>query len=110
MYGQRQKVRVARRPRQNGLRSDGTHRTPERTSIDPIRVQLEHFVIEFPRGRRLHGEALEIAYILPRFSNDPRAIIVPDALMSGDYGAGLERLHFVEGSNPFMAPLLIGRL
>src|SRR5258708_6537224 len=30
--------------------------------------------------------------------------------MTGDYCAGLERLHCVEGSNPFMAPLLIERL
>src|SRR5580700_1729617 len=95
---------------QNGLSPHGKNRTPERTSIDPIRVQLEHFVIEFSRGRRLHGQALEIADIFPGFSKDPRPIIVPDALMSGDYCAGLERLHCVEGSNPFMALLLIGRL
>src|SRR4029079_12820640 len=42
-------------------RFDGEHRTPERTSVDPIRVQLEHLVIQFTRGRCLHGQALEIA-------------------------------------------------
>jgi hypothetical protein len=82
----------------------------ESTSIDPIRVELEHLVVWFPRGRHLHGKALEIAYTFPRFSNNPRAIIVPDALMSGEDCAWLKRLHFIEGSNPLLALLLIGRL
>ncbi len=34
----------------------------------------------------------------------------PDALMSGDHGAWLKRLHFIESSNPLLALRLIGRL
>jgi hypothetical protein len=41
---------------------------------------------------------------------ESRAIIFPDALMSGDDCAWLKRLHFIEGSNPLLALLLIGRL
>jgi hypothetical protein len=56
------------------------------------------------------AKALEITDIFPGFSNDPRAIIVPDAFMSGDYRAWLKRLHFIESSNPLLALLLIWRL
>jgi hypothetical protein len=45
----------------------------------------------------MHAKALEIADIFPGFSNDPRAIIVPDALVPGDYGAWLKRPPFYRG-------------
>jgi len=53
----------------NVLRSYSAHRTPERTSIAPFRVvELRHLVIWIPRRGRLHGKALEIAYLFPRIS------------------------------------------
>src|ERR1700676_2594315 len=36
---------IARKRHQNVLSFYGPHRTPERTAIDPIRVQLQHLVI-----------------------------------------------------------------
>ena len=48
--------------------------------------------------------------VFARFYKHPRAIIAPDALMSGDHDAWPKRLHFIESSNPLLALLLIERL
>jgi hypothetical protein len=50
---------------------------------------------------------LEIADILPGFSKDPRAVIIPDALVPGDDRAWLKRLHRIEGRDPLLALPLI---
>jgi len=50
---------------------------------------------------------LEIADIFPGFSNDARAVIIPDALVPGDDRAWLKRLHRIESSDPLLALLLI---
>ena len=56
-----------------------------------------------------HGQTLEIADILPTFCNDPWAVLVPDALVSGYDSAWLQRLHFIERGDPLRAfPVLIG--
>ena len=68
----------------------------------------DHFVIQFPRGRRLHDKALEIADIFPGFSDDPRAIVISSAL-PGDDRTWLKRLHRIKGSDPLVALPLIWR-
>ena len=73
------------------LRFDRAHRKPERSSrIDPIRVELQHLVVESSRGRRCPGYAVEIADVLPGLFNDLGAVVVPRSLVSGDHSAWAE--------------------
>src|SRR3989442_9925224 len=89
------------------LRFDRARRSPERARIDPIRMELQHLVVEISRGRRL-GNAVEIADVLPGLFNDLGAVVVPRSLMSGDHSAWLKCLDRVEGGNPRAARLRIG--
>src|SRR2546426_10543440 len=89
------------------LRFDRARRSPERARIDPIRMELQHLVVEISRGRRL-GNAIEIADVLPGLLNDLGAVIVPRSLMSGHHSAWFERLNWVESGNPLAPRLRIG--
>src|SRR2546425_10068976 len=80
------------------LRFDRARRTPERAGIDAIRIELQHLVVELPRGRRRPGYAVEIANVLSGLFNDLGPIVAPRPLMSGDHGAWVERLDCVERS------------
>jgi len=76
-------------------------RTPQRPRISPIRVELQHPVVELSRSGRQSSEALEIANILPRLFNDPGIVVLLRFLMSGDHRAWLERLDGVERCDSF---------
>src|SRR5882672_2943515 len=92
-----------------GLRFDRARRIPEREPrIDPLRIALQHRVVERSRGRRRLGDAIDIADVLPGLCNDRGAVVVPRALMSGDHRAWVERFDGVEGGNPRAARLRIG--
>jgi len=54
-------------------------------------------------------QGARITYILPRFAEDLRAVIVPDALVPAMTAIGFSDSIFIEGSNPLCA-LVIGRL
>src|SRR6266853_4734150 len=89
-----------------GLRFDRARRKPEREPrIDPLRIALQHRVVERSRGRRRLGDAIDIADVLPGLCNDRGAVVVPRALMSGDHRAWVERLNGVERSDPLTAGL-----
>src|ERR1700730_9110019 len=90
-------------------RFDGSRRKPERARIDPIRIKLHHLAVELLRDRRRPGYAVEITNVLSGLFNDLGAVVVPRSLVSGDDGAWVERLDFVERSDPLMAGLR-GRL
>src|SRR5256885_14941797 len=91
-----------------GLRFDRARRIPEREPrIDPIRIALQHLVVERSRGRRRLGYAVEIADVLPGLFNDLGAVVVPRSLMSGDHRAWGERLDGVERSDPLTAGLRV---
>src|SRR5207253_6701394 len=67
-------------------------RTPERARIGPIRIELQHPVVELSRGRRQLGQAVEVADVLPGLFDDSRVVVVLGLLVSGDHRARLERL------------------
>ena len=90
------------------LRFDRTRRIPERARIDPIRMELQHLVVELSRGRRRPGYAVEIADVLPGLFNDLGAVVVFSPLVSRDHRAWLECLDRVEGGNPLAPRLRIG--
>src|SRR6266446_8508112 len=91
------------------LRFGRARRIPEREPrIDPLRIALQHLVVERSRGRRRLGYAVEIADVLPGLFNDLGAVVVPRSLMSGDHSAWLKCLDRVEGGNPRAARLRIG--
>src|SRR2546426_219755 len=73
------------------LRFDRARRSPERARIDPIRMELQHLVVENSCGRRRLGNAIEIADVLPGLLNDLGAVIVHRSLMSGHHSAWFER-------------------
>src|SRR6266404_3998867 len=81
-------------------RFDRVRRTPERARIGPIRVELQHPVVELACGRRRFGKAIEISDVLPGLLDDLRAVFPFRLLMSGDHGARLEGLDRVERSDP----------
>src|SRR5712691_1791324 len=61
-----------------GLRFDRARRKPEREPrIDPLRIALQHRVVELARGRRRLGDAVDIADGLPGLFNDRGAVVVP---------------------------------
>ena len=72
-------------------RFDAARRKPERSPrIDPIRIELQHLVVESSRGCRCRGYAVEIADVLPGLFNDLGAVVVPRSLVSGDHSAWVE--------------------
>src|SRR2546425_6188982 len=89
------------------LRFDRARRTPERAGIDAIRIELQHLVVELPRGRRRSGYAVEIANVLSGLFNDLGPIVAPRPLMSRDHGAWVERLDCVKRSDPLAARLRV---
>src|SRR2546425_3087895 len=92
-----------------GLRFDRARPIPEREPrIDPIRIALQHLVVERSRGRRRLGYAVEIADVLPGLFNDLGAVVAPRSLMSGDHSAWVERLDRVERRDPLTAGLPVG--
>src|SRR6266478_8203466 len=90
------------------LRFGGAGRKPQREPrIDPLRIALQHRVVELARGCRRLGDAVEIADVLPGLFNDRGAVVVPRALMSGDHRAWGERLDGVERSDPLTAGVCV---
>src|SRR5258708_28388535 len=83
------------------LRFNRARRKPDCSHrIDPIRIELQHLVVESSLRRRCPGYAVKIADVLPGLFNDPGAVVVPGSLVSGDDGAWVESLPFVERSDP----------
>src|SRR4029077_7237213 len=73
------------------LRFECARRKPERSPrIDPIRIELQHPVVESSRGRRCPGYAVEIADVLPGLLNDLGTGVVSRSLVSGDHSAWIE--------------------
>jgi len=90
------------------LRFDRARRKPERARIDPIRIKLQHLVVELARGRARLGYAVKVVDVLPGLFDDSGAVVVLRFLMSGDHSARLKCLDRVEGGNPLAACLRIG--
>src|SRR2546425_9584927 len=85
------------------LAFDGAGRSPERARIGPIRVELQHLVVELSRGRARLGYAVEVADVLPGLFDDSGAVVLLGFLMSRDNRAWVERLDGVERSDPLAA-------
>ena len=72
-------------------RFDAGRGKPERCSrIDPIRIEIQHFVVESLRGCRCPVWAVEIADVLPNFFDDLGAVVVPRLLVPDDHRARVE--------------------
>src|ERR1700745_2832495 len=69
---------------------DGLRRSPERTWISAIRINLQHPVVQLSRRCAHLSETLKIANVSPRLFDIPRAIILLRFLMSGDNCERLE--------------------
>src|SRR5260221_916471 len=82
---------------------DRACRGPQYARIDPIRIERKHLVVQLSRSRRLLGEPVESADVLPGLFDDPEAVVVPRSLMAGANLAWVERLDGVERSDPFAA-------
>ncbi len=54
--------------------------------IDPIRIELQHLVLESSRGCRCRGYKVEITDLLPVLFNDLGAVVIPISLVSSDHG------------------------
>src|SRR3989442_15514671 len=89
------------------LAFDGAGRSPERARVGPIRIELQHLVVELSRGRARLGYAVEIADVLPGLFDYSGAVVLLGFLMSGDHRAWLERLNCVERGNPLAAGLRV---
>ena len=87
---------------------DCSRRTPKCPSrIDPIRIELQHLLVELLCGRRHYGHSVEIAYVLAGLLDDTGIVLIIRSLMWGDNCMWIERLDFVECSDPFLATLRI---
>src|SRR6267143_1963725 len=61
--------------------------TPERAWVDAIGIDLQHRIVELARGRCRRIQAVEVAKVLPRLSDDAGIIVVIRHLVPGDHQA-----------------------
>ena len=64
----------------------GVRRAPKRAWIDAVWIEFEHRVIELARVRRCRVQAVEIAKVLPRLTNDAGIVVIFRHLVPGDDG------------------------
>src|SRR6185503_734990 len=97
-----------RLPRLPASSLDGAYRTPERPrGIDPVRVDLQHPVVQLLAGFRRFRKPVEIANVLAGLFDDPGIVVVLGSLVRCDHCARLERLDLVERRDPLASCLRI---
>ena len=65
-------------------------RSPKRARIDAIRIELQHFVVEFARRGRLLIQSDEIPYVLSRLFDVLGIVIAVGDSVSGDHRARVQ--------------------
>ena len=76
-------------------------RGPQRTRIHAIRIKLQHAVVQFFRDLRHLAQSAEVANVLPRGFDVPRAIVAVWDSVSRDDRSGLQCLDLVQRCDPF---------
>src|SRR5580704_10955051 len=84
--------------RQSTLRSQ--RGAPKCSSIDPMRIEFEHPLIEFTLRRCCPHESVKVADISTRFPDVPRVVFRAKTLMASNHGAGSQGFNSIECRYP----------
>src|SRR5262249_6321841 len=81
--------------------------TPERTRIDPVRVQCQHFPEELRGGRGIGHTPVKVMEVASGFLNVARRAIGFQHAMTGDHHSRIEGLDFIERGEPLESCFLV---
>jgi hypothetical protein len=92
-------------PQPSRLSLGRSGRAPEGAEIGAIGIELQHPVVELPRGFCCVIQPDEVAYVLTGFFDISRTIIVAGNLVSSNNRRRLQSVDFVKRGNPFQSGL-----
>jgi hypothetical protein len=83
-------------------------RTPERPpGIDPVRIELQHLIVQLLRGCCRSRKAVEIPDVPPGLFDDPGIVVVFGSLVGRNNCAWVERFNLIERRDPLPSCLNI---